>query len=157
MKLKTIVEEDFVNYKIPSMFIGFPSCTFKCEQECGERVCQNSALAQSPDIEVSPSIIVQHYLDNPITKALVCGGLEPFDSFNDLLELVRALRKYSNDQVVIYTGYNRSELTWQIKKLQEFSNIIIKFGRFIPNQTSHFDDVLGVELASPNQYAERIS
>jgi len=32
-------------------------------------------------------------------------------------------------------------------------NIIIKFGRFIPDQKSHMDETLGVELASPNQYA----
>ena len=28
--------------------------------------------------------------------------------------------------------------------------------RFIPNQKPHFDEVLGVVLASENQYAERI-
>ena len=34
-----------------------------------------------------------------------------------------------------------------------WDNIIIKFGRFIPDQKSTFDSVLGVELASQNQYA----
>ena len=38
-------------------------------------------------------------------------------------------------------------------RLSKFANVIIKFGRFIPNQKPHFDEVLGVELASPNQYA----
>ena len=38
-----------------------------------------------------------------------------------------------------------------------YSNIIIKFGRFIPNREPHFDEVLGVNLASNNQYAKRIS
>ena len=37
-----------------------------------------------------------------------------------------------------------------------YDNIIIKFGRYIPNQQSHFDIVLGVNLASDNQYAERL-
>ena len=37
-----------------------------------------------------------------------------------------------------------------------FTNIIIKFGRYIPNQKPHYDEVLGVNLASDNQYAERI-
>ena len=34
--------EDFTNYKKPSMYIAFPSCTFKCEGECGQKICQNS-------------------------------------------------------------------------------------------------------------------
>jgi hypothetical protein len=43
------------------------------------------------------------------------------------------------------------------EQLKSFSNIIIKFGRFIPNQEPHYDEVLGVKLASDNQYARRIS
>ena len=35
-------------------------------------------------------------------------------------------------------------------------SIIIKFGRFIPNKPSRFDELLGVELASDNQYAMRL-
>ena len=35
--------------------------------------------------------------------------------------------------------------------------IIIKYGRFIPNQQKHYDEILGVYLASDNQYAEKIS
>ena len=41
--------------------------------------------------------------------------------------------------------------------LYDYKNIIIKYGRYIPNQTPHRDEVLGVNLASDNQYAERIS
>ena len=38
-----------------------------------------------------------------------------------------------------------------------FRNIIVKFGRFIPDQESHYDEVLGVNLASNNQYAKKLS
>jgi hypothetical protein len=38
-----------------------------------------------------------------------------------------------------------------------FKNIIIKFGRFVPNKPHHIDEVLGIELASDNQYAKRIN
>ena len=31
--LKNLVDEDFVNYYIPSMFLVFPTCTFKCGRE----------------------------------------------------------------------------------------------------------------------------
>jgi len=33
-------------------------------------------------------------------------------------------------------------------------NIIVKFGRYRPNQEKHYDKILGVFLASDNQYAK---
>ena len=38
-----------------------------------------------------------------------------------------------------------------------FKNIIIKFGRYIPNRNNKYDEILGVTLASDNQFAEKIS
>ena len=157
MIVKNIIEEDFSNYKKPSMFIAFPTCSFKCEKECGSQVCQNSELAKSPNIEISYDNIIKKYLNNNITEAIVFGGLEPFDSLKDLYLLVNAFRLYTNDNIVIYTGYYPDEITKQIEQLKQYPNIIIKFGRFIPNQEHHIDEILGVELASPNQYAVKIS
>ena len=158
MKIKGLVEEDFVNYKKPSMFIIFPYCTFKCDKEAGCSICQNSGLANEPDIEMAPIEIVSRYVKNPITKAVVFGGLEPFDSIW-LLRLIIEFRKYTNDEIVIYTGYTEEELDEDgiLTDIKKYGNIIIKFGRFIPNQEKHYDEVLGVELASPNQYARRMS
>lgn len=85
------------------------------------------------------------------------GGLEPLDQLQELLNLVGMFRCYTNDDIVIYTGYTEEEIKEQIKQLAVYSNLIVKFGRFVPNQKSRFDDVLGIELASPNQYARRIS
>ena len=157
MILKGITDEDFVNYKKPSMFIAFPHCTFKCEKECGERCCQNSALAAAETVEIPCTKIVDRYISNPITSAVVCGGLEPFDDFPDLYNLIWELRRRTNDDVVIYTGYNIEELGEQIQILSGEKNIIVKFGRYIPGGEPHTDPVLGVKLASDNQYAERIS
>ena len=44
MIVKGIIDEDFINYKKPSMVIEFPYCSFKCDKECGQPVCQNSSL-----------------------------------------------------------------------------------------------------------------
>lgn len=158
MLIKNIIDEDFTNYKKCSMFVGFPSCTFKCEKEpggiCG--MCQNAELIKAESIECSTESIVSRYLNNPISHAIVCGGLEPFDSFQDLLELVKTFRNRSEDDIVIYTGYYANEISDKLLKLSEFQNIIIKFGRFIPNQEKHFDEILGIYLASDNQYAERL-
>lgn len=159
MIIKTIMDEDFVNYKKPSMFIAFPKCNWKCEKECGMRVCQNSALATAPDIKVSVRRIIERYLNNPLTSAIVIGGLEPMDSFDSLIWLIKVLKNtyLCNDDIVIYTGYYKEEIADKIKTIGAYKNIVIKFGRFIPNQKPHYDDVLGIYLASDNQYAEKIS
>lgn len=158
MKLKGIIEEDFVQYKKPSMFLIFPKCSFKCDKECGRPICQNGALANSEEIEIDiKQDIIWKYMDNPITEAIVCGGLEPFDSWEDLKCLIMNLRYYTPDDIVIYTGYREYEVSREkIDWLDLYGNIIIKFGRFIPDQPSRYDEILGVNLASNNQYAKRL-
>ena len=153
MILKEIKDEDFVNYRKPSMFLGFPRCSFKCDIENGKQVCQNSALATSPDINVPLDEIIERYINNPITEAIVIGGLEPFDTFEQLYEFVKAFREVADDDIVVYTGYYEDEIEDMVDKIASF-HVIIKFGRFIEGQTKHYDTVLGIELASENQYAE---
>lgn len=154
MFVKTIVDEDFSNYKEPSMFIGTCYCDFKCCKEAGvsESVCQNSELASFENIEISTDEIYQRYIENPITSAIVLGGLEPLDQFDDIYELISCFRKRGcSDVFVIYTGYEPSEINNELSKLCVLGNIVMKFGRFVPNSSSRYDDVLGVTLASDNQ------
>lgn len=170
MKIKGITDECFSDYKVPALYIAFPNCSFKCDRENGGHFCQNSALAQEPDIEISKEKILQHYVENDITQAIVLGGLEPFDSEMDLLAFIDCARRQFNisDPIVIYTGYTEKELdegnfghaaNFNVQKsywenIKNCGNIIVKFGRYRPNQEPHFDEVLGVELASDNQYAK---
>ena len=153
MLIKGLISEDFVNYKKTAMTIMFPYCTFKC----GTEYCQNSPLAKLENIELSITDIINRYIDNPITESVVMQGLEPFDSWNDLSEFVKQLRESTDDDIVIYTGYYKKEIADKIALLSKYKNIIIKYGRYIPNQEKHYDEALGVYLASSNQYAERIS
>lgn len=153
MKIKGLISEDFVNYKKPSMTIMFPCCTFKC----GTEYCQNSPLAKEKNIDLEIDDIVTRYINNPITESIVMQGLEPFDSWNDLMKLIDKLRSFVDDDIVIYTGYYKEEIADKIHVLSKYKNIIVKFGRYIPNQEKHYDEVLGVYLASDNQYAEKIS
>ena len=150
---KFVVEEDFVNYKKPSMFIGFPLCDYKC----GKENCQNACLEQEPSITVNTKAIAQRYLMNMITKAIVIGGMEPFLNYQELLTLISDFRHLTSDPIIIYTGYEEEELKNNIEELKKFNNIIIKFGRYLPNQNSIYDELLGVVLASNNQYAKQIS
>ena len=171
MIVKEIRDEDFTSYKKPSMVIGFPSCTFKCERDCGcKGMCQNLALAKAPDIKMEYEDIVDRYLKNPITKAIIMAGLEPFDSARDLVNLIHYFRVKTDDDIIIYTGYTEEEIkgmqytvqySWGKQDYSYFGeiakhpNIIIKYGRYRPNEEPHHDAVLGIKLASSNQYAVR--
>ena len=156
MKILGIIDEDFVNYKEPCMVVEFPYCDFKCDKENGNQICQNYTLSKEKPIEMSITNITDRYVHNDITKAIVFQGLEPFDSeTTDILDLISSLRKQIDDPIIIYTGYNKDEINLDyFKGFNCFRNIIIKWGRYIPNQKSHYDKILGVNLASDNQYAE---
>ena len=159
MTIKGLIDEDFINYKKPSMVIEFPFCSLKCDKECGQSVCQNSPLLQEPIIDIDCNDLILRYIYNPITEAIVMQGMEPMDSFGELHNFLIWFKHqyHCMDDVVIYTGYNKDEITEYINVLKLFPNIIIKYGRYIPNQESHYDPILGVYLASDNQYAEKIS
>lgn len=159
MIIKQLIDEDFVNYKKPSMFIGFPTCSFKCckEGNLPIDVCQNCELIKAEDIEISVEQIVERFVNNPITSAVVIGGMEPLDSWEDLLYLIKTLREYTTLDCVIYTGYNKAEIKDKILALKQFPNIVVKFGRYQQGHQPHYDPVLGVNLISDNQVAERIS
>lgn len=161
MHIKGLVHEDFIQYKKPSMFIATSSCSFKCDKECGIPVCQNSALVNSPTHNVRNNAIIASFKDNRITKAIVIGGLEPLDSWSEVAPFIWQIRESGiKDDIVIYTGYTEEEAEEKINVLlhgfENLTNIIIKFGRFIPNTESRYDEVLGVTLASDNQYAKKI-
>lgn len=160
MVLKGVIHEDFVNYKVPAMYLAFPMCTFKCDKLNGCQVCQNESLADNARCYViSPDDIYKQFVENPIAEAIVCSGLEPFDSVEDVLDLVDTFRtKYKcMSDIVIYTGYTEEEVLndERMRKVLNYKNIVVKYGRFLMNQPSHYDEVLGVNLASPNQYAKR--
>ena len=167
MLVKGIIDEDFLNYKKPSMYIATSKCSFKCDKENGCQLCQNSHLAQQPEIRIGVKEILRRYLSNPITKAIVISGLEPFDTPELLYDIVLGFRDIGvMDDIVIYTGYTEYELTLDDSGRQEvatynwlkhYPNIYIKFGRYVPGQEPHYDEVLGVKLASDNQYGKKVS
>ena len=159
MLVKKIIEEDFTDYKMPHMFIAAASCTFKCDKLNGCKVCQNAELTKQPSINIDMRHLIQKYLSNNLTHAVVFGGLEPLDTFTDLMLFLHYFRTcYNcNDDVVIYTGYTKEQIADKLELLCKYPNIVVKFGPFLLNRPSRDDEVLGVTLASDNQYAERIS
>ena len=71
--------------------------------------------------------------------------LEPFEQFEELQHFIYLLRTefMCDDDVVIYTGYYPDEIKDALDILRGFKNIIIKFGRYIPNRQSRYDEILG--------------
>lgn len=160
MKVKTIVDERFQDYRLPSMFLASTGCDFKCCHEAGisPTICQNNPILSQPTIDVPADEILRRYVSNPITKAIVIGGLEPWLQIDEIIELIDLFRSNGvRDDFVIYTGYYRHEIKADIERLAKYPNIVIKFGRYIPNSPNRYDETLGVTLASDNQHAERIS
>lgn len=157
------------------MYVALPHCSMKCNIDSGKTICQNTSLKDSSCINFDGDTLIKRYLNNPLTHAIVFGGLEPFDSHFDLIAFISALRnKYNcNDDVVIYTGYTEDELEGKslysypnctlqsvlvdvYKELKNYNNIIIKFGRYKEGDEPHYDEVLGINLASDNQHAKVI-
>lgn len=159
MRITSIKDEDFVNYRKASLFIGTATCNFKCctELNLPINICQNSPLCKGAQRVVDNSSLVDRFVNNPFTHAVVIGGLEPIDQFDELIELINAFREKTDDDVVIYTGYYKNEIEDKIEVLSHYKNIIVKFGRYVPNKEKVFDEVLGVYLANEEQHAERIS
>lgn len=160
MRVKEIKDEDFVNYKVPSMFVATCFCDFKCCRDANIPIstCQNEPIAKQLDIEISADEILRRYQKNPITYAIVIGGLEPMLQFDEVLELVRTFRNGGcQDPIIIYTGYYESEIVNEIGLLSQFPNIILKVGRFKPGQKPHKDELLDVMLVNDEQKAIQIS
>ena len=155
-----INDTDFVNYKEPTFNIAAGiSCTFKCCPQNPE-LCINHSLNPSTVINHSILKLIERYDAQDISKTITFQGLESLDNIKQILWFIYAFRKNHKDTIIVWTGYTKEEcedFIYLIKDKMHFPNIIMKFGRYIPDQQPHYDPVLGVNLASDNQYAEKIS
>lgn len=155
----SITDEVLQDYRKISMLISCIKCDGKCWKELGlpEDTCQNYLMNTLQGREYRYSDIIKRYERNELTSAIIFGGMEPMLQFPEILGFIKEFRKVSTDDIVIYTGYYKHELGGEIEELSKYNNIVIKFGRYNPNIPPKFDEVLGVTLATGNQYAEKIS
>ena len=159
MIVKLVKQDDFVQYKKPCVVVCFPNCTWKCCTEAGipTSVCQNQEMCGLKDIDVTPEDVYNLYKESLFAESICCSGLEPMLQFDDVLSLLKYFREHDCDaDFVIYTGYYPEEIEPQLSILKQFSNIVLKCGRYIPNRPSKYDDILGITLASDNQYAKLV-
>lgn len=144
---------DFVNYKSCTYnILAGISCTFKC----GKEFCINNPLINQEIVITTNDKLIKDYLNQSIATSITFQGLEALDNLKQILWFIYYFRKESNDNIILWTGYTKEEcedLIFLIKKMG-WNNIIIKYGRYIPNRPSRYDEVLGINLVSDNQYAE---
>lgn len=141
------------------MFISTISCDWKCLTEKGLdiSICHNSTIASLQTQNIPDKQIIEQYLCNDITSSVIIGGLEPMLQIDEVVEFIKFFRSFSNDDIVIYTGYYPQEILSEINTLKQFKSIVVKFGRYKPDKPQRYDDVLGVTLSSDNQFAKKIS
>lgn len=156
-----VIKQDCINNgkSITYLIESGVKCTFKCDKESKSQVCQNYSLCKTAPKVFMIKNLINDYLSQNLSKSITFQGLEPLDSLKQHLWFIYHFRKICNDPIYLWTGYTEEEcddLIYLINKMK-WENIIIKFGRFIPNDESHLDPVLGVELKSKNQYAKKIS
>lgn len=158
MRLKNIQDTNFQDYCKTSMLIATCFCDGKCWRERGldHSDCHNDALLAEPIIEEDDDALIERYLNNPLSQAIIFGGLEPMFQFDEILTFIKKFREKCDDDVLIYTGYTQGEIAVEIEALRQFPNIIVKFGRYIPDSKPHYDEVLGIELVSENQFAIKL-
>lgn len=167
MIVKDIQDETLQDYKEVAMLISARFCDWKCCRDAGYEICQNSEVARRKDIDIPNEVICERYLKNKVSRAIIFGGLEPMFQILDILDILELLRKkyHCNDTVIVYTGYEKEEILPQITALSDYKNVIVKYGRYVPENVPenvpgnvpHYDPILGVVLASSNQWAEKIS
>jgi len=154
MRILQIEDEVFSDYSKISMLVVVPFCTTCCWKELGldSSICQNDNPRGLPILDYSNRKIIERYVNNPLTNAIVFGGMDAWDSINEIIELIKLFRETSDDDVVLYTGRKYSEIASKMYDLERFKNVYVKVGRYIPNQKPVIDKITGVKLANRGQY-----
>jgi hypothetical protein len=141
------------NYKKISMYLPLGiTCIWKCVECCNIYYKNNTQY-----LEASIDNIIEEYETNILVEAIVISGLEPFDNFGQLYNFISKFREFYEDDIVIFSGYEKKEVEDMLEHFYIFDNIIYKFGRYIPDRPSKYDEILGITLASDNQYGFKIT
>lgn len=158
--IRDLKDEIIGDYKETAMYIASSHCNWKCCLEAGIpiSVCQNSPLATKPIIPYPIEKLYSRYINNGLTKAIIIAGLEPLNQCGEVIELIHFFRERNcNDPFIIYTGYTEAECMEMTRffELTSLRNIIIKYGRYVPNDKPRYDKILGITLVSSNQHARQ--
>ena len=158
IRLKDVAEV-FQDYKKPALFLSVCFCDWKCCKEAGipVTVCQNHSVINQVNHELSFSSLLK-MVQSSYTDAVLFAGLEPFEQADEVIQCIEYLRANGvQKDIVIYTGYYPEEIDPDTISRLASCDIIMKCGRFVPNSSPRFDEVLGITLVSDNQYGVRLT
>ena len=147
------------HYYKNGLLVATVSCDWKCLRETNLPldICQNSHTCNMETKTIEVSELVKTFEDNLMSDCVIFAGLEPLLQIEEILNFINAFRETNNEDIVIYTGYNEDEILDSLELLKKYNNIIVKFGRFVPDGRVTYDEVLKIKLISENQYAKIIS
>jgi len=153
MKIKNIKDEVFSDYNKISMLIAMPYCTTNCWEryELSPSICQNNHLDKMETLDIENKYIIERYLKNPISKAIVFGGRDSWDSLDEIIDFIKEFREVSQDDCVLYTGREFEVVEKDLYKFKGIENVYIKYGHYAPHLESIIDELTSVKLASSNQ------
>ena len=143
-------KEVYNDYKKVGVLLATPTCNNNC------KYCQNEYLKKKKPIEYDISEIFNFVKKNKLIKSFIFGGLDCMDSFDQTYDIIKEIRKKFDYDIVLYTGKLKTDINLEIEKLKNFKGIIIKFGKYKKNKEKKYDELLGITLASNNQYSRRI-
>lgn len=161
MLLIDVKTDNITDYKETSVLLIFPYCSGKCGNACHNKYLQN--LSENEYLHTTSKAIKQLYEGLSTHKAIVMAGLEPFDSFDDVLDIVKTIcSSHKACDIVIYSGYKKDEYdeTFKDKLLACYfdyniynnKKLIVKLGRYDEKHKNSWHSViLGVSLATDNQ------
>ena len=157
IRVKDVVEV-FQDYKKSALLFSCCFCDWKCCKEAGIpiSVCQNQSICSQRTITLSFESVLR-MVNNSITDAIIFGGLEPFEQIDEVVRCIEYLRfNFVSKPVIIYTGFYPEEINENTLDRLSLSHVILKCGRYIPNLPPVYDEVLGITLASNNQYGVQL-
>lgn len=157
IRLKDVVEV-FQDYKKSALLLCCISCDWKCCIEAGisNDVCQNHNIAKQGEARL-PFDVILNRVNSSLTDAIIFGGLEPLLQTKEVCGLIEYLRECGvKKDILVYTGYYLEEIDSGVLERLKKCHVILKCGRYIPNKPKKFDKILGITLASDNQYGVQL-
>lgn len=145
--------EVFQDYKDSAILFSAIDCDWKCCREYGQSICQNQKMHGQREV-ILPFSRVLETICNSYTDAVIFGGLEPMLQADELVQCIEYLRQQGMSRpIIIYTGYYPHEINTDTLIRLANCHVIMKFGRYDPSYEPKFDDILGITLASGNQFS----
>lgn len=105
MRINSIIQDSIVDGKGLRLVLFMQGCSRHCTG------CHNpSTWNKDKGFKIDEKAIVEMLVSNPLIDGITISGGEPFEQYNELLELILAVRCFTDKDIWVYTGYKYEEL-----------------------------------------------